>query len=96
MRFVLATVALAACGSVNGGMPPDAAPAVDAPDMTPPTTYHAMLAQTDPVAFGGGGFCNYTITLKQLDVAIAIQPSGHVSSATVQDLNVEGTDAMCP
>lgn len=94
MRY-LAVVALAACGSVNGKVTPDASTA-DAADMSQPTTYHAMLDHTDAVPFGGTPYCNYTITLEQLDVAIAIQASGRVSSATVQDLNVEGTLMMCP
>ena len=94
MRY-LAVVGLAACGSVHGQVTPDAS-SIDAPDQSPPKTYHALLDQTNAVSFGGAPYCKYTITLKQLDVAIAIQPSGRVSSAIVQDLNVEAVVPPCP
>jgi hypothetical protein len=48
------------------------------------------------VAFGGAPYCNYTITLKQLEVDLGILASGQVSTGRVQALNVEGTDANCP
>jgi hypothetical protein len=47
------------------------------------------------VAFGGGTFCNYTITLKQLAITLGILPSGQVVSGHVEDLNVEAAVAPC-
>jgi hypothetical protein len=61
-----------------------------------PTTYKGTLAQTTPVAFGGTPYCNYTITLKQLDFQLAILPSKQIVSGQAQALNVEATDATCP
>lgn len=40
-------------------------------------------------AADGTMYCQYTITLKQLDVQLTILPSGQVTSGRVQDLNVE-------
>jgi hypothetical protein len=100
----LALACMCACGNVvdpplidapgddaNTGAPTDAP--TDAP--SPVRTYHGAMTQTPPVTFGGtpttGGtpFCMYTITLKSLDVELAILPSGQVASGRVQDLNVE-------
>jgi hypothetical protein len=61
-----------------------------------PTTYKGTLAQTTAVAFGGAPYCNYTITLKQLDVQLAILPSKQIMSGQAQALNVEATEAACP
>ena len=56
------------------------------------------MSQTQPVMFGGGpmNFCMYTITLKQLEIDLAILPSQQVTSGHVQNLNVEATDTSCP
>lgn len=63
------------------------------------TTYRGALAQTSPVMFGGtsdaGTFCNYTITLKDLAIELAILPSKQVVSGAVQALNSEAADAKC-
>jgi hypothetical protein len=92
----LALACICACGTVA------APPLIDAPGTdastdapAPARTYHGAMTQTPPVTFGGtpttGGtpFCMYTITLKSLDVELAISPSGQVTSGRVQDLNVE-------
>jgi len=67
----------------------------DAPMTQPAVAYHGTLAAAPPVAFGGGAFCNYVITLKQLDVVISMQNTD-VSASTVQALDVETTDTACP
>src|SRR3954469_14462100 len=95
MPWKLPAVALVlgACGSV-ASTPGDAGS--DAPPG--PVTWRNQPADVLPPAmFGGTGtastpplvFCNYTITLRQLDVRLTILPSGQVTSGQVQDLNVE-------
>jgi hypothetical protein len=74
-------------GGQPDGQPSDAAMA---------TLYKGTIAQTLLVAFGGTPYCNYTITLKQLEINLDILSSGQVTTGRVQDLNVEGTDATCP
>ncbi|CAN5632859.1 hypothetical protein BH11MYX1_BH11MYX1_02970 [soil metagenome] len=92
-----ALVLLTGCLQPTTGAPVDAAGtgSADAPVTQPAIAYHGTLAATPPVAFGGGAFCNYTITLKQLDVVISLQNTD-VSAATVQALDVEATDTACP
>lgn len=86
---LLSAVACAACGQVaatrsDAGSDAGATPA----------TFRGMT-ETQPVTFGGKAavgtaiYCMYKITLKQLDVELAILPSGEVSDGRVQDLNVE-------
>lgn len=89
----LPLVAVSGCGQVTA--PPDAAIVPDA-DLTPAVTYRATLDKTPAVRFGGVVYCLYSITLKQLDVTVAIRPSGEVTSATVQDLNFEEVVPVSP
>jgi hypothetical protein len=82
----LAAASFAAACSGGDSPPSDAAIAADA---DPATTYHGVLDHTEPLAFGGQGFCDYRMTLKDLVVDVAITASGRVPSAHVQDLNFE-------
>ena len=86
--FVL-VMAAGACGTVAND-PVDATVGM-------PVTYKGRLDQATPAMFGGGpmGYCTYTMTLKQLDVTIAIRPSGEVTSGRVQDLQVEAIVGTC-
>jgi hypothetical protein len=71
----------------------------DGPPAEMPRTYSGTMAATPLKAYGGSGFCNYTITLKMLDVELGILPSSsRVISGHVQDLNVEAlaTGTTCP
>ncbi len=91
-----ACVVLAGClQPTTGNTVSDAAGSVDAPVIQPAVAYHGTLASAPPVAFGGGTFCNYMITMKQLDVVISTQNTD-ISAATVQALDVETTDNACP
>lgn len=86
-RLLAVAMLAGACGSV-ADKPADAAvgdgPAPGA------VTWRNQPGDVPAVTFGGAGkFCMYTITLKQLDVQLAILPSGQVTSGHVQDLNVE-------
>jgi hypothetical protein len=90
-RCLAAVVFAAACTS-STGPPGDAA---TAPDADPATTYHGVLDHTEPLAFGGQGFCDYRMTLKDLVVDLAITASGRVPSAHVQDENVEELAMPC-
>ena len=79
------------CGEV-ASEPTDAAVA--------PITYKGMLAQTAPTMFGGGTFCTYTVTFRQIEVEVGIVPtSKQVTTGRVQNLNVEEvvpTTPVCP
>lgn len=89
----------AACGDV-ASVPNDAASVPkDGSVAGTATTYKGHLEMTPPVPFGGIPFCDYTMTLKQLDVELTIEASGAVRSGRVQDLNVEAvvdTTPPCP
>ena len=91
MLFRVAVVAMSAgaCGSVASTPPIDGATGDAPPDSVAPTTYAAQVDMIPPVTFGGAPQCTFTITLKQLDVQLAILPSGDAVSGRVQDLNVE-------
>jgi hypothetical protein len=84
LRCLAAVIFAAACS--NDSPPSDAA---IAPDADPVTTYKGRLEQTPPLAFGGVDFCDYLMTLQQLEVEVAITASGQVRSAHVQDVNFE-------
>lgn len=59
-------------------------------------TYAGALATTSSVAFGGGGYCNYEITLRDVSIEIVVLASGDVNQAVVRDLAVEKALAGCP
>ncbi len=94
-RLLAVAMLVGACGTVanspadaavgDGGGPDGAASAV---------TWRNQPGDLPLVMFGGTAadgtmYCQYTITLKQLDVQLAILPSWQVTSGHVQDLNVE-------
>lgn len=91
MMYRLLAVALlaGACGTVTE-KPADAGTGDGPPTAV---TWRNQPGDVPMVTFGGASgtstFCMYTITLKQLDVRLAILPSGQVTSGHVQDLNVE-------
>ena len=84
MRFQGLAIVLcaAACGDVASA--PNDGAVVGAT-----TTYKGRIEMTPPVPFGGLPFCDYTMTLKQLDVELTLEASGAVRSGKVQDLNFE-------
>lgn len=98
MLYRLLTVALlaGACGQVTDK------PADAAVDVAPgAVTWRNQPADVPAMMFGGASatgtqYCKYTITLKQLDVQLAILPSGQVTSGHVQDLNVEAVVPSMP
>lgn len=59
------------------------------------TKWAGTLAATETVAFGGGGYCNYKMTLKDVAIALVLQDTGDVSDATVRDLAFEEA-VSCP
>jgi hypothetical protein len=89
-------IVLASCSPSSGAQVPADATSVDAPDTQPSTIYHGTLDQTAPVDFGGGMFCTYSITLTSLAIDVTVRPSGEVTAAAVQNLNVEGIVGTCP
>ena len=64
------------------------------------TTYKGKLDSTNAVKFGGKSgdtvYCEYTLTLKDIEVEIAALESGDVIGATVKDLVVEAVVPPCP
>ncbi len=106
MYRILAVALLAgACGKVADKSAADASvgdgPGPGSDGSVPgAVTWVGQLAQSPTVTFGGpsgqNNFCTYTITLKQIDVQLAILPSGQVSSGQVQDLNMEAVVPTMP
>lgn len=92
--FVVA-VLTSACGGVNSPVV-DAAVPVDALDAAvPPTKYRGTLAETSPPVMFGGPTCFYSMTLKQLEIKLAILTSGQPTSGTAQTLYVETVGTGC-
>ena len=89
LRVAVVAMFAAACGTVANTPPIDGAAADAPPDSVAPTTYAVQVDMIPAVMFGGAPTCTFTITLKQLDVELAILPSGEVVSGRVQDLNME-------
>ena len=90
---MLAVELVAACGAVADPGLPDA-PRVPGDGM--PTIYRGMLNDVPPVTFGGGPFCMYTITLRQIDIQTTVQSSGQVTDAEARNLNIETAVPPCP
>jgi hypothetical protein len=86
-RCLIAVLVTGACGTV-------ARAPIDGNGS--PVTYKGTLDQTPPVTFGGAPYCMYTITLKQLDVELAIVPPSQVTTGRVENLNVEAIVPQCP
>jgi hypothetical protein len=102
MRISALVVLGSGCGGVKSPPPATDAAVTDgamldqAPGPTA-TTYKGSIAQTMPaVTFGGPApKCTYSMTLKQLEVHLAILPSGQVASGAVQALYSEALVANC-
>lgn len=60
------------------------------------STFAGALATSATVPFGGGGFCKYDITLRDIAIEIEVSPSAEVARATVRDLAVEQALDGCP
>jgi hypothetical protein len=86
-RLLAVAMLVGACGSVTD-KPADAAVGA--------VTWRNQPGDVPAVTFGGGAYCMYTITLRQLDAQLTILPSGQVTSGQVQDLNVEAVVPSAP
>lgn len=88
--------------ATNTARPPEPEGGATAPDafvLTPTetsSTYEGTLATTATVPFGGSGYCQYEMTLKDVAIQIEFLASGDVGQAIVRDLAVEKTVASCP
>lgn len=83
LRIPLAMAILAAgCGSV-----------ADAEDVA---TYRGTLDSSAAVKFGGPPYCEYTITLKQIELELTVSTAGDFIGGTAQDLAVEAIVPPCP
>ena len=64
------------------------------------TTYKGTLDSTPAVKFGGKSgntvYCEYTLTLEDIEIEIAALESGDVIGATVKDLAVDAIVPPCP
>lgn len=104
MLYRLLAVALlaGACGTVSQ-KPTDASVGDGATPDVPPgaVMWRNQPVDVPAVTFGGTSadgtqYCKYTITLRQVDLQLAILPSGQVTSGHVQDLNVEAVVPSAP
>ncbi len=80
-------------GSTSSGGPPRDASVLEASETA--KTYAGSLAASESVAFGGGGYCNYKMTLKDISVEMVVLDTGDVADAVVRDLAVEEA-VSCP
>jgi len=95
-RALAFSLAVAGCTASTGGATGDAGKPADSSTPDSSKTYHGTLEMSPTVPFGGVVYCAYSITLRQIDVSITMRPSGEVTGAAVQALNVEATVGSCP
>jgi hypothetical protein len=60
------------------------------------SVFAGTLATTATVPFGGGGFCKYDVTLKDVAIEVELLANGDVGRATMRDLAVEKALDGCP
>lgn len=96
LRAVALSLVVAGCTASTGGVTGDAGKPADAGTPGASKTYRGTLDMSQTVPFGGVVYCAYSITLRQIDVQITMRPSGEVTGAAVQALNVEATVGTCP
>ncbi|MFT3695523.1 MAG: hypothetical protein QM831_20475 [Kofleriaceae bacterium] len=87
-RFVLV-----ACAACTGAAPGDDTHGVDASSSD--ATYHGTLAMSKTVQFGGTPYCTYSITLKSLQLDVESAAGGEITSAMMQNLNIEAIVGTC-
>lgn len=70
----------------------------DAPIDAPPgvTRVRGSMDTTATAPFGGGGTCNYTITLKQVELELGLTASGDIITGSSQALAIEAALPPCP
>jgi hypothetical protein len=89
-----------ACGAVpdDGADGPMDGP-MDAKPPPPPgtTTYQGTLAMTQPAPFGMlPGTCEYTMTLRQIELELQMSTTGTIIAASLQNLTEEKIVGTCP
>ncbi|MDB4935949.1 MAG: hypothetical protein JWP87_2921 [Labilithrix sp.] len=77
----------------DGGV--DSAPRPDASLPAKTRRFTGTLAATMPTAFGGSPYCDYKITLKQIDVDVTLDEAGRPVSASISDLALEESVPPC-
>jgi hypothetical protein len=77
----------------------DLRPATDAPTqtmhVTPFTQFHGTLSETSPSAFGGSGACDYTMTLRNVDVRVDVDANGNVLGLGLTNETLEVIVGTC-
>jgi hypothetical protein len=100
-RILAIALLASACGEVAGRPTVDAATSPSdgaaVPDAAMALAYKGAMAESPVAAYGGppSTFCNYTMTLRQLEIELGILATGQVISGRFQDLAIEGKDAAC-
>ncbi|OJY15683.1 MAG: hypothetical protein BGO98_23710 [Myxococcales bacterium 68-20] len=89
----LATAAPKDAGTRDSGI---LVPAEAGPMEPGAATFKGKLGKTNAVKFGGTPYCEYTMTLEDIEVEIAALPSGEVIGAAVKDRAVETAVPPCP
>lgn len=96
---IVMAVALPGCSQIFGldetslSFEPDAAP-----DSAVARKYVASVPATGATIFGGGAYCTYSITLRQIELMVQVT-AGAVTAATVQNMTseaIEPTTPVCP
>jgi hypothetical protein len=87
-------VAVVGCGNVpNAEVDAGMDAAIDAPAGS--TSYRGTLEMTAAFPFGGSPYCNYTQTLRQITLSIAVSKTGAIVDASGENLAVEATVPPC-
>ncbi len=58
--------------------------------------YRGTLAATGASPFGGSPYCNYTMTLRDLEAELALSTTGAIVGGSAQAISVEATVQPCP
>jgi len=95
-RWFTLALTVAACSPSTASTGDDGSATSDSSTPDSSSTYHGTLAMSQTVPFGGVTYCAYSITLRQIDATITMRPSGEVTGAMVQALNVEAIVGSCP
>jgi hypothetical protein len=80
------------CGSISetGSEAPIDAPAGGV------VRFRGSMETTATAPFGGGGVCNYTITLKQVELELGLTAAGDIITGSSQALALEAALPPCP
>lgn len=89
---------LAGCNAGVDGAPGSGADASTTPNGSKAefVRYKGSLAMTQTVPFGGMGFCDYSVVLKNVDLEVVLRDAQELAAMTVEDTMTEAVIGTCP